>query len=184
MYCLHVIQHCACFHVHRVFWQLSVWTCSLASQWGPYKSCHKNDTRSPRYCTWKKPGGWSSPCSYLLKDFSPWTPRTVVQLKLKKIPFPYRNRNCAFSIYHVVKSNFSQCSLYGESCGFSGSHAPMWELDHKKGRTLKNWCFQIMVLEKTAESSLDLKERKKSTLKEINPNIHWKDWWWSWSSNI
>ena len=26
-----------------------------------------------------------------------------------------------------------------------------------------------MVLEKTAESSLDLKERKKSTLKEINP---------------
>ena len=24
---------------------------------------------------------------------------------------------------------------------------------------------------------------KESILKEINPNIHWKDWCWSWSSN-
>ena len=65
---------------------------------------------------------------------------------------------------HVVKSNFSQFSLYGQSYGFSGSHVQMWELDHKKGRTLKNWCFQIMVLEKTLESPLDSKE-----IKPVNP---------------
>ena len=23
----------------------------------------------------------------------------------------------------------------------------------------------------------------QSILKEISPNIHWKDWWWSWNSN-
>ena len=40
----------------------------------------------------------------------------------------------------------------------------MWELDHKKGWVLKNWCFQIVVLEKTLESLLDCKE-----IKPVNP---------------
>ena len=40
----------------------------------------------------------------------------------------------------------------------------MWELDHKEGWELKNWCFQTMVLEKTLESPLDCKE-----IKLINP---------------
>ena len=34
----------------------------------------------------------------------------------------------------------------------------MWELDHKKGWALKNWCFWIVVQEKTLEGSLDYKE--------------------------
>ena len=34
----------------------------------------------------------------------------------------------------------------------------MWELDHKKGWALKNWCFWTVVLEKTLESPLDCKE--------------------------
>ena len=36
----------------------------------------------------------------------------------------------------------------------------MWELDHKEGWVLKNWCFQIVVLEKTLESPLDCEEIK------------------------
>ena len=40
----------------------------------------------------------------------------------------------------------------------------MWELDHKEGQALKNWCFWIVVLEKTLESSLDCKE-----IKLVNP---------------
>ena len=40
----------------------------------------------------------------------------------------------------------------------------MWELDHKEGWVLKNWCFQIVVLEKTLESPLDCKE-----IKHVNP---------------
>ena len=33
----------------------------------------------------------------------------------------------------------------------------MWQLDHKEGWTLKNWCFQIVVLEKSLERPLDIK---------------------------
>ena len=34
----------------------------------------------------------------------------------------------------------------------------MWELDYKESWVLKNWCFWTVVLEKTLESPLDLKE--------------------------
>ena len=40
----------------------------------------------------------------------------------------------------------------------------MWELGHKEGWELKNWCFQIVVLEKTVESPFDCKE-----IKLVNP---------------
>ena len=40
----------------------------------------------------------------------------------------------------------------------------LWELDHKEGWILKNWCFQFVVLEKTLESPLDSKE-----IKPVNP---------------
>ena len=45
----------------------------------------------------------------------------------------------------------------------------MWELDHKEGWALKNWCFQVVMPEKTPESPLESKDKKKqSILKEIN----------------
>ena len=54
---------------------------------------------------------------------------------------------------------------------------PIWELDHKEGWALKNWCFQTVVLEKTLESPWTSRRTNQSILKEINPvNIHWKDW--------
>ena len=40
----------------------------------------------------------------------------------------------------------------------------MWDLDHKEGWALKNWCFWTVVLEKTLESPLDCKE-----IKSVNP---------------
>ena len=53
---------------------------------------------------------------------------------------------------------------------FSSSHVWMWELDHKEGWAPKTWCFQIVVLEKAFESSLDCKEIKlfKLILKETS----------------
>ena len=44
----------------------------------------------------------------------------------------------------------------------------MWELYHKEGWALKNWCFRTVVLEKTLESPLDCKETQPVNLKEIN----------------
>ena len=58
----------------------------------------------------------------------------------------------------------------------------MWELDNKEGWALKNWCFQIMLLEKTLESLLDSKEIKAVNQRKSTLNIHWKDWCWSSSA--
>ena len=54
--------------------------------------------------------------------------------------------------------------LYSKSYGFSSNHLQIWELDHKEGWALKNWCFWTVVLEKTLESPLDWKE-----IKSVNP---------------
>ena len=54
--------------------------------------------------------------------------------------------------------------MSGQSCGFSSSHEWMWELDYKESWALKNWCFWIVVLEKTLESPLDCKE-----IQPVNP---------------
>ena len=45
--------------------------------------------------------------------------------------------------------------LSSQGYGFSSSHVWMWELDYKGGWVPKNWCFWIVVLEKTLESPLD-----------------------------
>ena len=58
----------------------------------------------------------------------------------------------------------------------------MWELHHREGWMLKKWCFRTLMLEKTLESPLDCKEFTPVNPKE-NPEIHRKDWCWSWSSN-
>ena len=47
----------------------------------------------------------------------------------------------------------------------SSSPVQMWELDHKKGWMPKNWCLQIVVLEKILENPLDTKEIKLVNLK-------------------
>ena len=58
------------------------------------------------------------------------------------------------------------CQLY---CWYltlwdSSSHVQMWELDYKEGWMLKNWCLQIVVLEKILESPLGSKD-----IKPVNP---------------
>ena len=55
---------------------------------------------------------------------------------------------------------FSNKGPSSQSYGFSSSHIWMWELGHKESWTPKNWCFWIVVLDKTLESSLDSKEIK------------------------
>ena len=69
------------------------------------------------------------------------------------------------------------------SYGFSSSHVQMWELDHKEGWAPKNWCFQIVVLEKTLESPLDCKEIQPVHPKGDQSWMFIGDWCWSWNSN-
>ena len=62
------------------------------------------------------------------------------------------------SILKSREHHFDSKGPSSENYGFSNSHVRMWELDHKEGWTQKNWCFGIVVLEKTPESPLDSKE--------------------------
>ena len=61
------------------------------------------------------------------------------------------------------RHHFASKGPYSQDYGLSSSHVQMWELDHKEGWVLKNWCFEI-VLDKTLESPLDCKE-----IKPVNP---------------
>ena len=67
---------------------------------------------------------------------------------------------------HIKKHRhyFANKGPSNQSCGFSSSHAWMWELDYKQSWVLKNWCFWTVVLEKTLESHLDCKE-----IQPVNP---------------
>ena len=67
---------------------------------------------------------------------------------------------------HIKKQRryFTGKGLSSQSYDFSSSHVWMWELDHKEGRSLKNWCFNVMILEKTLESPLGSNE-----IKPVNP---------------
>ena len=67
---------------------------------------------------------------------------------------------------HIKKQRhyFANKSPSSQSYGFSSSHVWMWVLDRKEGWAQKNWCFWIMVLEKTLESTLNRKE-----IKPVNP---------------
>ena len=68
---------------------------------------------------------------------------------------------------HIKKQRhyFDNKGLSSQSYGFSISHVWLWELDYKKGWVPKNWCFWIVLLEKTLERSLDCKE-----IKPVNPS--------------
>ena len=53
---------------------------------------------------------------------------------------------------------FANKGLSSQGYGFSSSHVWMWELDCKERWAPKNWCFWIVVLEKTLQSPLDYRE--------------------------
>ena len=74
---------------------------------------------------------------------------------------------------HIKKQrhNFANKGPYTKSYGFTSSQVRMWELDHKEGWELKNWWFQMVVLEKTLESPFTSKEIKPINSKENQPWI-------------
>ena len=53
---------------------------------------------------------------------------------------------------------FVNKGLSSQGYGFSSGHVWMWDLDYKDSWEPKNWCFWMVVLEKTLESPLDCKE--------------------------
>ena len=62
------------------------------------------------------------------------------------------------------RHHFANKGPYSQSYGFSSSHVWMWDLDYTESWGPKNWCFWIVVVEKTLESPLDCKE-----IQPVNP---------------
>ena len=86
-----------------------------------------------------------------------------------------------------IKKERHHCAdkvLYSQSYGFSRSDVWMWELDIKEDWVSKNWCFQIMVLEKIPRVAETARRSNQLIPGKINPKIHWKNWCWSWSSTL
>ena len=100
-------------------------------------------------------------------------------------PSQEANYSFTFSIMWVSslyqRHQFADKGPHSQSYDFSSSHVQIWELDHKEGWALKNWCFQTVVLEKILETPRSNRSNQ-SILKEINPEYHWMDWLWSWNS--
>ena len=76
-------------------------------------------------------------------DFIFWVPKSLqmvtVAMKLKD--------TCSLEEkLWQLRQRFKTETLLYWGYGFSSSHVWMWELDHKEGWVLKNWCFQTMVL--------------------------------------
>ena len=104
-------------------------------------------------------------------DFFSWVLNSLqmvtAAMKLKKMLALWKE-SCDKPRLHI-KNQTSLCDkgLYSQSYGFSSSHVQLWELDHKEGWELKNWCFQSVVLEKTHESPLDHEKIKPVNTKKI-----------------
>ena len=70
---------------------------------------------------------------------------------------------------HIKKQKhyFADKGLSSQSYGFFSSCVWIWELNHKEGWVVKNWCFWTVVLEKTLENPLVCKE-----IKPVNPKVY------------
>ena len=78
------------------------------------------------------------------------------------------NRECIQKQRH----HFADKILLVRAVFFSTCHVWMWELDHKEGWTLKNWCLWTVVLEKTLKRvPWTARRSTQSISKEINPEF-------------
>ena len=87
-------------------------------------------------------------------------------LKKKKMMFAPWKKGYDQPRQHIKKQryHFDDKNLSSQSYGLISNHVWMWELDHKEGWALNNWCFLTVVLEKTLENPLNCKE-----IKPVNP---------------
>ena len=88
----------------------------------------------------------------------------IAAMKLKK--HLLLGRKTMKKLYSILKSRhyFANKGPYSQSYDFSSSHVWMWELNHKEGWVSKNWCPEIVEMEKMLESLLDCKG-----IKPVNP---------------
>ena len=103
---------------------------------------------------WKQ---WETLFSWALKSL--WMVTAVMKLKdTFSLEKSYdKPRQCIKKQTHHHSVNKG---LDGQSYDFSCSRVGMWALDHEESRVPNNWCFWIVLLQKTLENPLESKEIK------------------------
>ena len=83
------------------------------------------------------------------QTFFSWAPKSlqIVNAVMKGKSHLLLGRKAVKPRQHIKKQRhyFTDKGLSSQSYCFSSSHVCMWELDHKKGRAPKNWCFWTVV---------------------------------------
>ena len=108
----------------------------------------------------------------IIESYGNWAPKSLQTVTAAtKLKDACSSEGKLWWTWHIKKQrhHFADKGPYSWSYGFSSSYIWMWELDHKEGWALKNWCFWIVVLEKTLESPLDSKEIRPVNTKGKQP---------------
>ena len=58
---------------------------------------------------------------------------------------------------------------YSQGYGLPSGHVQLWELDHKEGRTPKNWCLRLCCWRRLLKVPWKARRSNQSILREINP---------------
>ena len=105
--------------------------------------------------------GWRS-----LVGYSPWSRKELDKTERLHFHFTLWKKSYDQPRQHIKKQRhyFANKGLSSQSYVFSSSHVWMWKLGCEESWVPKNWCFWIVVLEKTLERPLDRKE-----IKPVNP---------------
>ena len=74
-----------------------------------------------------------------------------------------------FDILLKSRHYFPDRGPSSQTYGFSSSQVRMWELDHKVGWVLMNWCFQLCCWRRLLRVPWTTKRSNQYILKEINP---------------
>ena len=100
-------------------------------------------------------------------DFIFWSPKSLQMVTAAmKLKGACSLEGKLWQVYDIKKQRHLVANKgpSSQSYGFSSSHVWMWELDHKESWAPENWCFWIVMLEKTLESPLEL----QSILKDLS----------------
>ena len=106
-------------------------------------------------------------------DVTWWCPSSLLLLLLLSLCSPVSARN--------IKKNSSNTFLYWKVFPIVMHGFESWttrKAEHLKIDVFELWCWRrpLRVLWTARRSN-------QSILEETNPDIHWKDWHWSWNSN-
>ena len=94
------------------------------------------------FLSWAPKSLWNGDCSHEIKRYFLLEMKAMINIdSIKK-----------------QRDNFVNKGPSRQRYDFSSSHVWVWELDYKESWAEKNWCFWIVLLEKTLESPLDCKE--------------------------